>query len=315
MAVFLNGVDTKIEEIAEEVEVVEQHGHPIFNVTVPNGSFRYGAITFASAADTETVTLTSGGVGYVYTFKTTLGSPAANNVHVKVQGSVAETVAMLAKAVRGVTDIVNIAYGTGTQPNPGFIGHYTGIRTSIGSAMHPASATTGPTIRLRDRYQDRDDATYPLTIADTTTQSGVWKQTQMIRTYSFRYTMTGNAAALGNRIAGCYHCIVPPYTVVDISGNYVKYDPSQFVVESISSNSMIVECDIYYSIDESSYTYVGMGLELSRDTASAGSQEYVTRLPRVTEGYGIYCKMRSNGNSTSDWIDCKVQIHTYNYGL
>lgn len=302
--------------LLHEIEVIEHHMHPDFNVTVPNGSYRYGAITFNTAADGETVTITTGGVGYVYTFKNVLGAPAANNVHVKVQGSVAATVAKLAQAVRGITDAANIAYGAGTQPNPGITAHYTGVRTSIGAVMHPASPTlTGPTVRFREKNQDRDEATYPIALADTTVHAGIYLLTDFIRTYQTRYTMSGNAAALGNRVAGCFHCLVPPYTVVDINGRSVKYDASVIIVEAISATNLLTECDLYNSIDEITYNYMSMGQELSRETLAAGSQEYHTRVVRVPEGYGLYCKMRSNGNAITDWVDIKIQLHTYPYGL
>lgn len=302
--------------LLHKIEVIQKHLHPDFNVTVPNGSYRYGAITFNSAANGETVTITTGGVGYVYTFVNALGAPAANNVEVKVQGTVALTAAKLAQAVRGITDVDNIAYGAGTQPNPGITAHYTGVRTSIGAIMHPASPTlTGPTVRFRERYQDHDETTYPISLADTTAHAGIYLLTDFIRTYQTRYTMSGNAAALGNRIAGCYHCLIPPYTVVDVSGRFVKYDSSVLVVEAISATNLLTECDLYNSIDEISFNYMSMGQELSREPLAAGSQEYHTRVPRVAEGYGLYCKMRSNGNAITDWVDIKIQIHTYPYGI
>jgi hypothetical protein len=68
-----------------------------------------------------------------YTFVTALGSPAANNVQVLIQDTLRNTVKTLARAIRGIDDEMNIAYGTGTDPNPICTAYWTSQRFSIGS--------------------------------------------------------------------------------------------------------------------------------------------------------------------------------------
>lgn len=300
-----------------DIDIIENHLHAVFNVTLPNGAYRYAALTFNSLAAGETVTIAVGATNYVYTMVNALGAPAANNVQVKVQGSIALSAQMLKNAVNGVTDATNIAYGAGTQPHPVVIAQCTGIRTAIGGIIHPTPgvADIGPTLRLRDKYPDIADLVYVLALTDTTAHAGIWLLTDFIRTHYFRYTFTGNAAALNNRIAGVKQCIIPLNAVTNGSGNLVAYDPSILIVEGISLASLLVECDLYYSLDEVTFVMMSQGQELSHTPVANGSQEYHTRVPRIPSGGGLYCAMRTNGQLVASYIECKTQIHIYPEGV
>lgn len=299
--------------ILEKAEITESHMHPQFNVTVPNGAYRYSGITFNTLANGETVTLTYGGAAIVYTMETVLTAAGAGAVHVKVQGTVAASAAKLAQAIRGITDAANISYGAGTQPNPNITGHYTGVRTALGNVIHPA----GPTIRLREIVPDVRATTANFLVADTTTHAGLYTLTAPVRTYFALYTMTGNVNEVSNenKIAGDLQCLIPIDTVIDSLGRFVKYDASVTIVEAISATSLLVEADIFSSLDEVTYSQHSQAQELSRELAAAGSQEYHTRIPRLAAGAGMYIRMRSNGNQVTDSISIKIQLHTYRYGL
>lgn len=290
--------------------IARKHHHTRFTVTIPNGASRYSAMTFNTFSNTQTVTITYGGVAIVYTAVTALGAPAANNVQVKVQGTLAATVALLAQAIRGVTDVTNIAYGAGTQPNPNITGHYTGVRTSIGDVTHPA----GPNLRLRENAFDRRDSVSPWTVTDTTTHAGLYLLTAPIRTYYFTYVENNNDAAANESIAGDMQCIVPPGVVVDENGRLLAYDPNKFVVEQVQDTGLI-EIDTYRSLNEIDFYIMTQGGELSRETLSAGSQEYNFSCDRLDPGWGLYCRIRAKDSNAAHTVKGKFQMHVYPYGV
>lgn len=299
-----------LQRTKENSYIVRKHHHTRFTVTIPNGAYRYSGMTFNTFSNTQTVTLTYGGVAIVYTAVTALGAPAANNAEVKVQGTLAATVALLAQAIRGVTDATNIAYGAGTQPNPYITGHYTGIRTSIGDVTHPA----GPNLRLRENNFDRRATAYPWTVADTTTHAGLYLLTAPIRTYFFTYIENNNDATANESIAGDMHCVAPPGTVVDENGRPLAYDPNGFIVEQVEDTGLI-EIDIYKSLNEVDFTIMTQGGEVSRTPLTAGSQEYNFACDRVDPGWGLYCRMRAKDSNAAHTVKGKFRMHVYPYGV
>jgi len=298
----------KVDTGAIDAEITEDHLHPPRSFDTPTGRYRMGAIRFTTAADGEIVTMGGAG-GIIYTFKTVLGAPGAGNVHVKVQGSVDLTVRKLAQATRGVVDAANITYGAGTRPNPSAWGYYTSQRFALGSAQIAA----GSSIVFYGIVPDLTDALNPLTLS--TTPGGVGTTTVFVRTYTTRYLMNGNAAALGNRVAGDYQMVIPMGAVINDSGSQVWYDPEMIVVEAVITASRIIEADVYWSTDEITFNLMALGLDLSKDTDTTGSQEHQTCVQRVPPGGGVYVKMRSDGTSTADWIDFKIHSHYYPLGV
>jgi hypothetical protein len=299
---IVNGNDTRDDEI------IQSHIHPPRSFDTPTGRYRMGAIHFLTAADGEIVTMGSAG-GIVYTFKTVLGAPGAGNVHVKVQGTLDLTVRKLAQATRGVVDAANITYGAGTQPNPSAWGYYTSQRFSLGATP----VVVGPNIMFYDIVPDQTDAGVPLTLS--TTPGGVGTTTVFTRVYTTRYVLTGNAAALGNRVAGAYQMVIPMGAVISDAGAQVWYEPEIFVAESVVSANRIIEVDTYWSTDEITFNLMGIGLDVSKDVATAGATQFYTKVQRVPPGGGVYVKMRSDGTDPADWIDFKMHSHYYPSGV
>ena len=289
-------------------EIIQNHIHPPRSFDTPTGRYRMGAIHFLTAADGEIVTMGSAG-GIVYTFKTVLGAPAAGNVHVKVQGTLDLTVRKLAQATRGVVDAANIAYGAGTQPNPAAWGYYTSQRFSLGTTP----VIVGSNILFYGIVPDQTDAMNPLTL--TTTPGGVGTTTVFTRVYTTRYLLTGNAAALGDRVAGDYQMVIPMGAVISDAGAQVWYEPEILVAESVVSANRIIEVDTYWSTDEITFNLMGIGLDVSKDVATAGASQFYTKVQRVPPGGGVYVKMRSDGTDPADWIDFKMHSHYYPSGV
>ena len=294
--------------VIRDIEITEYHFHPPRSFDTPTGRYRMGAIHFLTAADGEIVTMGSAG-GIIYTFKTVLGAPGAGNVHVKVQGSLDLTVRKLAEATRGVVDAANITYGAGTQPNPSAWGYYTSQRFSLGSTVVAVVSN----IVFYGIVPDLTDAAVPLTLS--TTPGGVGTTTVFTRTYTTRYLLTGNAAGLGNRVAGAYQMVIPMKSVIDDLGNSVWYDPEIFVSEAVVSANRIIECDLYWSLDEVTFNLMAFGLDVSKDVNTAGAIQFSTCVQRVPPGGGVYVKMRSDGTDPADWIDFKIHSHYYPVGV
>ncbi len=298
----------KVDTGAIDAEITQNHHHPPLTYNGPSGRWRMSGLTFGSGAVGQNVVVGTVALPVTYNIVAALGAPGPGVVEVLVQGSVDQTVRKMAQAIAGVTDAVNIRYGAGTQPHPDVYGQYTSQRFSIGASAHAA----GSSIVFQEKIADQTDAGVPLTLTTTTVGSTL---TVFTRTYTTRYLMTGNAAALGNRVAGAYQTMIPMGAVRDTGGNLVYYDPNIIVVEAIVSAGRIVECDLYYSGDEVTFTLLAAGIDLSRDTMTQGSQEYTFQCGRVPPGAGLYAKMRSDGTLITDWIDIKIQIHTYPLGV
>jgi hypothetical protein len=288
-------------------EITEDHCHPPRSFDTPTGRYRMGAIRFGSAAAGQNVVMGGAG-GITYNFVAALGAPGAGICEVKVQGSTDLTVRKLAEATRGVVDAVNIAYGAGTQPNPSAWGYYTSQRFSLAAT----AVAAGSNILFYGIVPDLTDLVNPLTLTTTTVGSTL---TAFTRTYVTRYVLNGNAAALGNRVAGAMQMLIPMGAVIDDSGYPVYYDPAIVVAEATSSASMIVEMDTYWSTDEITFYLMGIGLDISRDSTSVGAIQFDTRLQRIPPGGGLYAKMRSDGTNVTDWVEIKVHSHYYPVGV
>lgn len=303
--------DAFLRYLLTEVEVVEHHAHPDLSVTTPNGRLRVGAITFNSAAtNAQTLTLgKAGGASRIYTFKNVLDAPAAGNVSILVQGTADLTARVLQAAIMGSSVPGVIAYAGGEGAHPDFVCAYTGVRVSIGSVLHPASGV-GPTLVFIAKV---GDSAAVCTLTDTLTHGGIYLLTAITRIYSQRYTMTGNAAALIDRIAGAYQCIIPLNSVWHPTELVlVPYDVTKVVVEATSTaDATVIECDGYYSADEVVFTPMFYGLELSREEATKGCQAFLVSTHRIPAGSGFYLKCRSNGTNVADYVEFKIQYHLY----
>ena len=296
-------------------DIVEHHVHPVRSFDTPTGRYRMASIQFLAFAVGDTV-LAGGGAGITYTIVAALGAPGAGNVEVLVQGTADLTVRKFAEAMRGVTDALNIAYGAGTQPNPDIWGYYTSQRWSL----EASPVTAGSNVIFVETVPDRTDTGNPLVLVATVAGLGVTQVPALpgggvIRTYTTRYLMTGNAAALGNRVAGAYQTVIPMCSVMDDNGREVWYDPCIFVSEAVSLTTIVIECDTYWSDDEVTFHLMGMGLDVSKELITTGAGQFQMGLQRVPPGAGVYVKFRSSGTVTTDWIDFKFHSHYYPFGL
>jgi hypothetical protein len=308
---FKNGTEIIHPQILDEAEVVENHLHPVLSVTTPNGRLRVGALTYNSApANTETITLAkAGGSSIVYTFQTTLTNPAnAGIVHIKVQATAILAATKLMYAVAGVAaDTANIKYFNDVAAaHPDLVAPYTAIRVSIGTVQHVAGATNIFIMKV-------GDSAAAGTISDTLADhAGSYKLTAFSRIYSQRYLMDGNANPATNSIAGSYQCVCPMNSVWHPTELVLtKYDVGKIIVEAVKTETLVYECDGYYSTDESTFTPLWYGLECSRDIKVNGCQTYMVNSHRIPAGAGFYLKMRSNGTDPAEYIDFKAQYHMY----
>jgi len=141
-----NLVEDTRENLYRRTGILLNHLHPIETASAPDMISRRAAITFSNIANGNNVV-----IGMItYTFVTALGSPAANNVQVLIQDTLRNTVKTLARAIRGIDDEMNIAYGTGTDPNPICTAYWTSQRFSIGSTTVEA----GESLFLLERAEN-----------------------------------------------------------------------------------------------------------------------------------------------------------------
>lgn len=302
-------LNANVNTIETDVQIVEDHLHPIMSRINPSARFRRGGITFSATpvGGTLTLGLAGAGVGQViYTIVAVLGVPAANNVQVLNQGTVNANVRMLARAIQGVTDAVNIAYGANTKPNPTVFGYYTGQRFAVGTVAHAA----GSGLMTKERVNDQ---TVALTIALGAGMTAT-TTTQYTRVYSHRYSMAA-IPALNDRIAGPYQTFVPMGSVIDsATGVPVRYDIDGFIAEAVSQPASIIEVDAYYSVDEITFVLMSYGNNVSKDVSTNGSQQVIQRSERVPVGGGLYFRIREDVSS-AETIDLKVQFHQYPVGV
>lgn len=290
-------------------DVIYDHIHPVLNRILPSARFRRGGMNFGSAAAAQNVVIGLSATPVTYTFVAALGAPAAANVQVLVQGTMDLTVRKLAQAIQGVTDPTNIAYGTGTKPHPDISAWYTSQAFCVNTTQQAA----GSNLIFKEKVGDQTDAAAALTCTTTTIGSTIIAFT---RVYSHRYLMTGNAAALGNRIAGGYQVVLPMGYIVDpATGVTVKFDPEIVITEAVVAIGRIIEMDLYYSTDEVTFTLINYGLNLSMSTATAGSDMHINKGQRCPAGAGLYTVMRSDGTVNTDWVNYKVHVHQYPPGV
>jgi hypothetical protein len=283
------------------------HAHPVEQASAPDFAARRAAITFSVIANNNNMVL--GAV--TYTFLTTLGSPGANVVHVKIQGTLTDTVKKLAEATRGVVDAANITYGTGTSPHPTCIGFWTSQRFAIGATNVPA----GQSLFLLERAEDVITA---ITLTSTATTTNL---TAFTRAGFLRYILNGNAAGAGgvNSIRSAMHTILPIGSVL-LGGLAAPLGLVAFDVHGISltdqSSSDEKEVDLYFSSDEVTFTRLSRSNSVGTSTTSAATHvNFIVKGMRIPKGNGLYCKIGSAGTSAAATVDLKFTYHMYSIEL
>ncbi len=303
---LLNTTHDLIEDMHDTLHmrtgIILNHLHPIETATAPDMVSRRGAITFTSINSGNNVILGT----VTYTFVTALGSPAANNVQVLIQGNVRNTVKKLAEAIRGIQDVANIVYGSGASPNPVCTAYWTSRIFSIGDITIPS----GESLFLLERAEN---ATSPLTLTSTATATN----NAFTRASYLRYVLSGNATGTGgiNSVRGPLQTLLPIGSVV-IGGQDGLLYPTAYDCHLVTlcrqSDTSEKELDLYISNDEVNFTRISRSTPIGADSSNAGLHTDIQmRQGRVPSGYGLYISMGSDGTSASAYCDLKFTYHLY----
>jgi hypothetical protein len=282
--------------------ILLNHLHPIETATAPDMISRRASITFSGIINGNNVVIGT----VTYTFVTALGSPAANNVQVLIQNTLRNTVKTLAKAIRGVEDEANIAYGAGTDPNPACTAYWTCQRFSIGSTTIDA----GESLFILER---EENATSPITITSTASAA----INPFARISFLRYLLSGNVSGSGgaNSVRGPLHTVLPIGSVV-IGGQGGLLYPATYDCHLITlcrqSDTSEKELDFYISNDEETFTRLQRSTPIGSNTSAESLHvDIEMRQARVPAGYGLYVCMGSDGTSSSAYGDLKFTYHLY----
>ncbi|MFA5638413.1 MAG: hypothetical protein WC961_05990 [Anaerovoracaceae bacterium] len=286
--------------------ILLNHLHPIETASAPDMISRRASITFSGIANGNNVVIGT----VTYTFVTALGSPTASNVQVLIQGILSDTVKKLAEAIRGIQDVVNIAYGSGTSSNPACTAYWTSRIFSIGDVTIPS----GESLFLLERAEN---ATTTLTLTSTATAN----INAFTRASYLRYVLSGNATGGGgiNSVRGPLHTLLPIGSVV-IGGQGGLLYPTAYDCHLITlcrqSDTSEKELDLYISNDEVNFTRISRSTPIGADSSNAGLHIHIQlRQSRVPSGYGLYISMGSDGTSASAFCDLKFTYHLYPVNL
>ncbi len=303
---YINETQNLLSQLNRRTGILLNHWHPIETATAPDMASRRAAITFTSITAGNNMVLGT----VTYTFVVSMGTPAANNVQVLIQGTLRATVMKLAEAIRGVQDEINIAYGTGTAPNPVCTAYWTGQRFSVGDA------TIGPGESLF-ALERAEDVTTTLTFTTTATAT----ISVFTRASYARYVMSGNVSGAGgtNSIRGPLHTVLPINSVV-IGGQGGQLYPTTYDCHLLTlcrqSDTSEKELDLYISNDEVTFTRISRSTPVGADsTAEAQHIHIEMRQSRVPVGYGLYIRMGSGGTSATAYCDLKFTYHLYPVSL
>ena len=282
--------------------ILLNHLHPIETASAPDMISRRASITFSNIDNGNNVVIGT----VIYTFVTVLGSPTANNVQVLIQDTLRNTVKILAKAIRGVEDETNIAYGTGTDPNPICTAYWTSQRFSIGSATIDA----GESLFMLERAEN---ATSTITFTSTATAA----INPFTRISYLRYILSGNVSGSGgvNSVRGPLHTVLPISSVV-IGGQdgllYTTAYDCHLLTLCRQSDTREKELDFYISNDEETFTRIQRSTPIGSNTATESLHIHIEmRQARVPAGYGLYVCMGSDGTSATAYCDLKFTYHLY----
>jgi hypothetical protein len=286
--------------------IILNHLHPVETASAPDMASRRASITFTGISAGNNMVLGS----VTYALVTALGSPAANTVQVLVQDNLSDTVQKLAEAIRGVHDMANIAYGSGTNPHLTCTGYWTKQRFSIGDI----SVAPGESLFLLEKSEGTNTALALTSTAASTINA-------FIRMPHLRYVMSGNTTGSGgaNSVRGPLHTILPIGSVV-IGGQDDPLIPVPYDCHLITicrqSDTSEKELDFYISNDEENFTRISRSTPLGADSsAEAQHAQIAMRQSRIPAGYGLYIRIGSNGTSASAYCDLKFTYHLYPINL
>jgi hypothetical protein len=308
---LLNTTHDLIEDMQDTLSmrtgILLNHWHPIETASAPDMTSRRASITFTNVGNGNNVVIGT----VTYTFVTALGNPAANSVHVLIQGTLRGTVQKLAQATRGIQDESNIAFGTGTNPNFTCTAYWTSQRFSVGDA----AVASGESLFVLERAENISTA-LTLTSTATATING------FARTSYLRYVMSGNVLSGGgsNSIRGPLHTVLPINSVV-IGGQGGPLHPEttydcHLLTLCRQSDTSEKELDLYISSDEETFTRISRSTPVGFSSTGDATHVHIElRQSRIPTGYGLYICMGSNGTSSSAYCDLKFTYHLYPVAL
>jgi hypothetical protein len=303
---LLNSTHDLVEDTGSNLRmrtgILLNHLHPIETASAPDMISRRASITFSGIANGNNVVIGT----VTYTFVTSLGSPAANNVQILIQDTLRNTVKTLAEAIRGIQDAANIAYGSGTSSNPACTAYWTSQRFSIGSTTVDA----GESLFILEKGEN---ATSAITLTSTATAA----ISGFTRSAYSRYILSGNVSGSGgvNSVRGPLHTILPIGSVV-IGGQGGLLYPTAYDCHLLTlcrqSDTSEKELDFYISNDEVTFTRIQRSTPIGSNTSAESLHIHIEmRQARVPPGYGLYVCMGSDGTSSSAYCDLKFTYHLY----
>ena len=303
---LLNTTHNLVEETRDHlytrIGILLNHMHPIETATAPDMISRRASITFTGIANGNNVVIGT----VTYTFVTALGSPIANNVQILIQDTLRNTVKKFAEAIRGIQDDANIAYGTGTDPNPTCTAYWTSQRFSIGEV----SVAVGESLFVLERAEN-ETAPIPFTSTATATIN------PFTRVSYLRYILLGNVSGPTgvNSVRGPFHTVLPIGSVV-MGGQGGLLYPATYDCHLLTlcrqSDTSEKELDLYISNDEETFTRIARSTPVGADSTNAAQHIHIQmRQGRIPAGYGLYIRMGSDGTSPSAYCDLKFTYHLY----
>jgi len=282
--------------------ILLNHLHPIETATAPDLISRRASITFTSIAPGNNVILGT----VTYTFVTSLGSPTTNNVQVRIQDTIRNTVKKVAEAIRGLQDVANIAYGSGTAQNPSCTAYWTRQRFSIGDI----TIASGESLFILEKAEDVNT---PLILTSTATAT----INAFTRAAFVRYVMSGNVSGAGgvNSIRGPMNTVLPIGSVA-VGGQGGLLFPGTYDCHLLTlcrqSDTSEKEIDLYVSNDEETFTRISRSTPVGANSATEAQHVHIQmRQNRVPAGYGLYIRMGSTGTSATAYCDLKFTYHLY----
>lgn len=254
----------------------------VFLGGTPRSLNRYGLIQITNIANNNNIVAGN----FTYTFVTVLGSPGANQVHIKIQGTIKDSCKMFVKAIDKTTDADNILYGAGVVANPLFLSYYTSKR--LGGST--STLSEGDNLIM---YQIEEDVP-ARTLTTTTTGTLI----APARVFHQTYTFTKNSLLISSPIQ------------LIIAGDVAHGDVTTKIIHSVTIPDMSTgtdkEIDLLISNDEITFTQIYHGLDITNVGQYVLPQYYP-----VPSGYSVYARGRSSGTNNSETIDIVLNVATY----
>ncbi|RNC29783.1 MAG: hypothetical protein AWM53_00001 [Candidatus Dichloromethanomonas elyunquensis] len=248
---------------------------------------RAASASFFQISDSETITIGS----RIYSFRNNLGkTPATGNVDIKLQNCLEETVKLLAKAVRGESDI-NISYALGESNNPECQAYWTRQKFCLGTVQ----VNAGQNLFILQKKENANE------VINLETISG-YCSINYFRDLDFlRYVIDKeDVKNKKESVRGSYQMILP----ISLLGFKYEIDRVEKLYSSIDLFRRI-EIDFYKSPDEINFTWI------RRDVIFTGSLNSIRicsleNCISLLEKQGLYVRVGVNGIDRSNYVDLQI---------